>query len=43
MKTRIKFHSFPGDVPKTDKIEMLENNHSSRSKSYKKKIRQSVL
>jgi len=41
MKPRIKFHDMPGDVPKQEKIAMLEDKHKDkkRSKSYKKMIR----
>lgn len=34
-KTRIKFHQFPGDLPKADKINLLEGN-SKQGKSFKK-------
>ncbi len=27
MKTKIKFHDMPGDIPKRDKITMLENKN----------------
>ena len=49
MKTRLKFHSFPGDLPKCDKIALLENkpmtaslnrfsSSKNRAKSYRKMI-----
>lgn len=40
MRTRIKTHAAPGDVPKREKEAMLENRHpdKKRSKTFKKLI-----
>lgn len=41
MKERVKMRQMPGDVPKQEKIAMLEGTHpeKARSKSYRKQIR----
>ena len=41
MKTRIKFHCFPGSISKEDKISLLEKSglEVKRAKAYKKMIR----
>lgn len=41
MKPRVKMHDMPGDVPKREKISMLEGRHKGkrRAKSFKKLVR----
>lgn len=36
MKIRIKFHDFPGDVPKHEKIQMLEDKNHPLHKEFVK-------